>query len=283
MSLRTFSSCGAFRRKNARYYLIWEEGKAPDLVIELTSKSTKREDQSKKRDLYRDVLRVPEYFLFDPTEDYLKPPLQGFRLVGDEYIRIEPVDGRLPSEILGLHLERDGQELRLYDPETRSRLPTPREREDASKREAEMAKREAETAKREAETAKREAETAEAASGGRDHSTRASSPPRMKNSSGSSKRSAETLGLGSMNYRRCIRASALPAIAPAVPGCARARRFAYFRIRDQRRCSEHERRGLEPHAHAGCAGDRRQNRSPGASAAAADRAAQGRLAGDCAR
>jgi Uma2 family endonuclease len=147
-------------KKERKYYLIWEEGKAPDVVIELTSKSTKREDQGKKRDLYRDVLRVPEYFLFDPTEDYLKPPLQGFRLEGDEYIRIEPIDGRLPSEVLGLHLERDGKELRLYDPETRSRLPKPLERENASKREAEMAKREAETAKREAEMAKQEAEMA---------------------------------------------------------------------------------------------------------------------------
>ena len=97
-------------------YLIWEEGKAPDLVIELTSKSTKREDQEKKRDLYRDVLQVPEYFMFDPTEDYLKPPLQGFRLVNGEYARIEPVAGRLPSDVLGLHLERDGEDLRLYDP-----------------------------------------------------------------------------------------------------------------------------------------------------------------------
>ncbi len=119
ISLRTSSSFWAFRRRRRKYYLIWEEGKAPDVVIELTSKSTKREDQVKKRDLYRDVLRVPEYFLFDPTEDYLKPPLQGFRLEGDEYIRIEPIEGRLPSEILGLHLERDRKELRLYDPETR--------------------------------------------------------------------------------------------------------------------------------------------------------------------
>ena len=61
-------------------YLIWEEGKGPDLVIELTSKTTRREDQTKKLALYRDVLRVPEYFQLDPTEDYLKPPMQGHRL-----------------------------------------------------------------------------------------------------------------------------------------------------------------------------------------------------------
>ena len=38
--------------------------------------------------LYRDVLRVPEYFQFDPTEDYLRPPLQGHRLERGEYVPI---------------------------------------------------------------------------------------------------------------------------------------------------------------------------------------------------
>ncbi len=103
-------------------YLVWKEGKGPDVVIEITSKTTMREDTQKQSWLYRDVLQVPEYFQFDPTEDYLKPPLQGFRLVGGDYVPIEPVAGRLPSQILGLHLERDGKELRLYNPATGSRL-----------------------------------------------------------------------------------------------------------------------------------------------------------------
>ena len=76
----------------------------------------------KKRDLYRATCcKCRNTCMFDPTEDYLDPPLQGFRLVGGEYLRIEPIAGRLPSEILGLHLERDGNELRLYDPVQRSR------------------------------------------------------------------------------------------------------------------------------------------------------------------
>ncbi|MBV8233327.1 MAG: Uma2 family endonuclease, partial [Planctomycetaceae bacterium] len=61
------------------YYLLWDEGKGPDVVIELTSRSTRSEDQKKKKALYRDVVRVAEYFLFDPKEDYLKPPMQGYR------------------------------------------------------------------------------------------------------------------------------------------------------------------------------------------------------------
>src|SRR5262249_19349312 len=52
-------------------YLVWKEGKAPDFVVEITSKSTRKEDQEKKLVVYRDILRVTEYFLFDPTEDYL--------------------------------------------------------------------------------------------------------------------------------------------------------------------------------------------------------------------
>ncbi len=110
------------------YYLVWVEGKAPDVVIEITSKSTRREDRKKKLEIYRDVLKVPEYFLFDPTQDYLKPPLQGFRLIGGEYVGIEPTAGRVPSNVLALHLERDGKELRLFDPATGARLRTPRER-----------------------------------------------------------------------------------------------------------------------------------------------------------
>src|SRR5262249_25262943 len=86
------------------YYLVWQEGKAPDFVVEITSKSTKREDQDKKFALYRDVLKVPEYFLFDPRAEYLKPSLQGYRLAAGEYAPIEPIAGRLPSQVLGLHL-----------------------------------------------------------------------------------------------------------------------------------------------------------------------------------
>jgi Uma2 family endonuclease len=106
------------------HYLVWVEGKAPDVVIEITSKSTKQEDKKKKLGIYRDILRVPEYFLFDPTKDYLDPPLQGFRLERSKYVPIEPIAGRLPSQALGLHVERDGQNLRLFDPTTGERLLT---------------------------------------------------------------------------------------------------------------------------------------------------------------
>jgi Uma2 family endonuclease len=118
-----------------KYYQVWKEGRAPSVVIEITSNSTKRADNRTKKALYRDVLQVAEYFQFDPTEDYLKPPLQGFRLVDGDYVPIQLVNGRLPSHVLGLHLERDGQQLRLFDPVTGLRLLTATERAEAAEAE----------------------------------------------------------------------------------------------------------------------------------------------------
>ncbi len=119
-------------------YLIWGEGKGPEVVIELTSKSTRKEDTVTKYVLYRDVLKVKEYFLFDPRAEYLKPSLWGHRLRAGRYHRIRPVDGRLPSRVLGLHLERDGSDLRLWNPATGQRLLTP---DEAHQREAEARRR----------------------------------------------------------------------------------------------------------------------------------------------
>jgi Uma2 family endonuclease len=140
------------------YYLLWEEGKPPDVVIEITSKTTRRVDQTKKREIYRDVLKVHEYFQFDPTEDYLKPSLQGVRRVGNDYVPIEPVDGRLPSEVLGLHLERSGQELRFWDRARGSWLLTPKEQRDIAQQRAEQERRRAEAAEERQVTQRRTAD-----------------------------------------------------------------------------------------------------------------------------
>jgi Uma2 family endonuclease len=141
-----------------RRYLVWEEGKAPDVVIELTSESTREEDIDDKMAIYRDTLRVREYFLFDPYEEYLDPPLQGYRLVEGVYQPIAPAAGRLPSEVLGLHLEGAEGFLRLYDPATGAWLPTPPE-EHQARLQAEARRAEAEQASQRAEAERQQAET----------------------------------------------------------------------------------------------------------------------------
>src|SRR5262249_34266190 len=123
-------------------------------IFEISSALTRKEDLVTKYRLYQDVLRVSEYFLFDPYEEYLKPSLQGFRLQQGVYVRIEPVDGRLFSEELGLWIEREGTMLRLVDPATGERLLTSRELSELS----EAARRQAEAARRQSEAARRRSE-----------------------------------------------------------------------------------------------------------------------------
>jgi Uma2 family endonuclease len=122
-----FVTRGIRKRPQRDIYLVWQEKKAPDLVIEVTSKQTKKNDLGAKMELYRDVLRVREYFLFDPRAEYLDPPLQGYRLRAGRYVRISEKGGGLSSVVSGLRLEREGEHLRLVDPETGRRLLTPRE------------------------------------------------------------------------------------------------------------------------------------------------------------
>jgi len=120
-------------RGNRRVYKVWEEGKGPDVVIELTSKGTMWKDRGAKKGIY-EALGVTEYFLYDPLQEYLSPLLQGYRLTGDGYRRIE--EQSVVSDVLGLELRDEEGFLRLYDLETGEKLLTPLEAQ-AARRQAE--------------------------------------------------------------------------------------------------------------------------------------------------
>ncbi len=111
-------------RGDRRVYKVWEEGRVPEVVIELTSESTRWEDLGTKRALY-EWLGVREYFLFDPLAEYLQPLLRGFRLTGGQYVELE--DRPLRSEALSLELRVEAERLRLYDAATGEKLLTPAE------------------------------------------------------------------------------------------------------------------------------------------------------------
>lgn len=109
-------------KSQRRIYKLWEEGVAPQIVIELTSRKTWREDLQTKWRLYEE-LGVQEYFIFDPEYDYLDEPLVGYRLENGKYVSLEIKDGRVKSETLGLELVDTGETLRLFDPTTDMFLP----------------------------------------------------------------------------------------------------------------------------------------------------------------
>ena len=113
-----------------RSYKVWEEnGKTPDWVLEVTSKSTRDVDEQKKPITYAQM-GVREYFQYDPSGDYLKPALKGRSLVGNSYQVLTPhrlPDGTLcvPSVVLGLELRLlpNGQ-LRFFSQQTGEYLLT---------------------------------------------------------------------------------------------------------------------------------------------------------------
>ncbi len=118
-----------------RIYRTWIERLPPNFVIETTSKKTKKKDLKVKPEIYAKI-GVQEYFLFDPTEDYLEPPLQGNRLVDGAYERITlQSDGCLMSEQLGLKLQFNDGELEFIDPDTNQRLLTAEEEVDSLREE----------------------------------------------------------------------------------------------------------------------------------------------------
>jgi len=122
--------------RQRRIYKLWEEGRPPGFVIELSSRQTWREDLQEKWRLY-EQLGVREYFIFDPEYDYLDTPLVGYRLAADgRYAALEVENNRLHSETLDLDLVDTGETLRLFDPRTNQFLPTPLE-EAKARRQAE--------------------------------------------------------------------------------------------------------------------------------------------------
>ena len=131
---------GVANRMRTRY-LVWEEGKAPDFVLEVASPSTWREDEGSKRRVY-ERLGVREYAQHDPTGEHLGTRLKGARLSGGRYREqavTRSVSGELTlsSEVLGLDVVVTGDgEFRFRDPVTGEYLRSPREEHNRAEREA---------------------------------------------------------------------------------------------------------------------------------------------------
>ena len=129
-------------KKERRIYKIWEEGKPPDFVLEFSSKSTYRNDLTRKVHLYASI-GISEYFVYDVDRRYLPTPLMGFRLVERDYVEISALaSGGIPAVTLGLEFHLLDEGLGIYDPQAREWLKTEAEaaEERAEDAEAEIAR-----------------------------------------------------------------------------------------------------------------------------------------------
>ena len=116
----------AYRDTNA--YIISEQGKPPDLVLEIASQRTGHLDVGEKREFYQGLL-IPEYWRFDATGEFHGARLAGDRLVNGRY---QPIDiaelagGVLQghSEVLNLDWRWDNGQLGCHDPATGLHIAT---------------------------------------------------------------------------------------------------------------------------------------------------------------
>ena len=154
-------------------YIVSEQGKPPDFVLEVASESTATTDTGPKRDDYA-RLGILEYWRFDETGQHHGARLAGDRLVDGVYVPIQ-ID-RLGDDVLqgysaalNLHLRWDHGKLAWHDPDTGQHIATfhsERVRADnaearaASDRAARNQEREARIAEREARIEEREARAA---------------------------------------------------------------------------------------------------------------------------
>ena len=119
---------GVYPNKSRDNFKTWEDEASPAVVFKFTSKETKREDIGSKRRDYEQFLKTPEYYLFDPKGEYLKPRLQEL-ILEDGTFRDLALDqnNRLYSPALDLYLGYEGEQFRFYDPKTGIALISPEE------------------------------------------------------------------------------------------------------------------------------------------------------------
>jgi len=99
-------------RKPRKSWVVWEEeGKYPNVIIEILSPKTAKSDRGLKKQIYQDTFRTADYFWFDP--DTLE--FQGFQLIQGQYQELQPnQEGHLWSQQLGLYLGIHNSQLRFF-------------------------------------------------------------------------------------------------------------------------------------------------------------------------
>lgn len=136
--------------KPRKSWVVWEEdGKYPNVIIELLSDSTAEVDRGLKKQIYQDTFRTPDYFWFDPnTLEFC-----GFHLVDGQYRELLFNERRwLWSEQLQLFLGIQEEKLRFFTPDGQL-VQMPQEAAMLEQQRAESERQRAESERQRAENA----------------------------------------------------------------------------------------------------------------------------------
>jgi Uma2 family endonuclease len=150
-------------RRSRQGWVVWEEeGRYPDVIIELMSASTASVDLNEKKHLYEQTFRTRDYFVYDPFDP---ASLRGWQLNANHvYEEIEPSDrGWLRSPQLGLWLgtwegtisRETAVWLRFYHPDCELVLLPAEAERDRAEQECQRAEQEHQRAEQERQRAEK--------------------------------------------------------------------------------------------------------------------------------
>ena len=152
--------------ENRSSYRIWEEGKAPDFVLEVASPATAKNDAEHKAQEYARI-GVREHWRLDPDGTLMGSALAGHEASGRQYDPVQPVASsgrelRYRSRVLGLELgsRRQARATVLVFRDPRSGEETDGAPEEAERRRR-IAERDSLAAKQRANAAEQRANAAE--------------------------------------------------------------------------------------------------------------------------
>lgn len=130
-------------RKTRKSWVVWEEdGKYPNVIVEILSDKTAATDRGLKKEIYQDIWRTPDYFWFDPES----LEFQGFHLLDGNYQPLQAnAAGLLWSQQLGLYLGIHESKLRFFSADGKL-IPTPAEAAQQEQEQRQKAEQEREQA-----------------------------------------------------------------------------------------------------------------------------------------
>ena len=109
-------------------YLLFREKVFPQVIFEIASEKTWRNDVDEKLRTY-EKYGAEEYYVLDPEFSYLSAPLMAYRRENDKLAPVEIADDRIFSPRLGLEIVWEENSFRLFDPNANEFLRTLEESE----------------------------------------------------------------------------------------------------------------------------------------------------------
>ncbi|MFO0966884.1 MAG: Uma2 family endonuclease [Gemmataceae bacterium] len=169
---------GVERDKQRPYWAIWkEDGKYPDVIVELGSPSTIENDRTVKKAVYEKRFRTPEYFIYDPEQQRL----EGFNLHGNRYKPKKPNDkgwlwcdelelwlGLWEGDYQGRHyvflrwFDKDGSLVPTAEEGERQHAQAERKKAEAARKKVKAERKKGEAERKKADAERQRAEAAEA-------------------------------------------------------------------------------------------------------------------------